>query len=417
MSFTKKILFAMAAGIIIGIILNLYLSNDSVIKDFLISNIFETISVLFLSLLKMIVLPLIFVSIICGTLSISDPNKLTRLGFKTILLYMLSTVIAISIALIISNVFPYSINEIQENSLNGLNINEPKISEKNFILNFIPENFFFALSSGNVLQVLFFALFMGITASFVKNEIPVFVDLMENLNQILINIVFVIIKITPLAVFCLLAKTFANQGVDVLTPLIQYFVLVITVLLIHFLGSYYIFLTLFSNLNPFIFYKKLKQLLVFTFSTSSSNASIPYTLDIVTRKYGVDKSFSSFSIPLGATINMDGTAIMQGCATYFLASYYGIALEFTDYLTIIATATLASIGTAGIPSAGIIMLSIILEQIGIPLEGIALLLGVDRLLDMMRTSVNVAGDTCISCIVAKSEGLINTKVFEDTSEN
>lgn len=417
MSFTKKILFAMAAGIIIGIILNLYLSNDNVIKDFLISNIFETISVLFLSLLKMIVLPLIFVSIICGTLSISDPNKLTRLGFKTILLYMLSTVIAISIALIISNVFPYSINEIQENSLNGLNINEPKISEKNFILNFIPENFFFALSSGNVLQVLFFALFMGITASFIKNEIPVFVDLMENLNQILINIVFVIIKITPLAVFCLLAKTFANQGVDVLTPLIQYFVLVITVLLIHFLGSYYIFLTLFSNLNPFIFYKKLKQLLVFTFSTSSSNASIPYTLDIVTRKYGVDKSFSSFSIPLGATINMDGTAIMQGCATYFLASYYGIALEFTDYLTIIATATLASIGTAGIPSAGIIMLSIILEQIGIPLEGIALLLGVDRLLDMMRTSVNVAGDTCISCIVAKSEGLINTKVFEDTSEN
>ena len=417
MNFTKKILFAMAAGIIIGIILNLYLSNDSVIKDFLISNIFETISVLFLSLLKMIVLPLIFVSIICGTLSISDPNKLTRLGFKTILLYMLSTVIAISIALIISNVFPYSINEIQENSLNELNVNEPKISEKNFILNFIPENFFFALSSGNVLQVLFFALFMGITASFIKNEIPVFVDLMENLNQILINIVFVIIKITPLAVFCLLAKTFANQGVDVLTPLIQYFVLVITVLLIHFLGSYYIFLTLFSNLNPFIFYKKLKQLLVFTFSTSSSNASIPYTLDIVTRKYGVDKSFSSFSIPLGATINMDGTAIMQGCATYFLASYYGIALEFTDYLTIIATATLASIGTAGIPSAGIIMLSIILEQIGIPLEGIALLLGVDRLLDMMRTSVNVAGDTCISCIVAKSEGLINTKVFEDTSEN
>ena len=417
MSFTKKILFAMAAGIIIGIILNLYLSDDNVIKDFLISNIFETISILFLSLLKMIVLPLIFVSIICGTLSISDPNKLTRLGFKTILLYMLSTVIAISIALIISNVFPYSINEIQENSLNGLNINEPKISEKNFILNFIPENFFFALSSGNVLQVLFFALFMGITASFIKNEIPVFVDLMENLNQILINIVFVIIKITPLAVFCLLAKTFANQGVDVLTPLIQYFVLVITVLLIHFLGSYYIFLTLFSNLNPFIFYKKLKQLLVFTFSTSSSNASIPYTLDIVTRKYGVDKSFSSFSIPLGATINMDGTAIMQGCATYFLASYYGIALEFTDYLTIIATATLASIGTAGIPSAGIIMLSIILEQIGIPLEGIALLLGVDRLLDMMRTSVNVAGDTCISCIVAKSEGLINTKVFEDTSEN
>ena len=417
MNFTKKILIAMAAGVVIGIILNLSLSNDDVIRDFLISNIFETVGLLFLSLLKMIVLPLIFVSIVSGTLSISDPNKLTRLGFKTIFLYMLSTVIAISIALTISNIFPYSINEIQESSLDKLRVNQPAVSEKNFILNFIPENFFFALSSGNVLQVLFFALFMGITASFIKKEIPVFVDLIENLNRILINIVFIIIKITPIAVFCLLAKTFANQGTDVLTPLIQYFALVILVLLIHFLGSYSILLALFSNLNRYLFYKKLKQLLVFTFSTSSSNASIPYTLDIVTRKYGVDKSFSSFSIPLGATINMDGTAIMQGCATYFLASYYGITLEFTDYLTIIVTATLASIGTAGIPSAGIIMLSIILGQVGIPLEGIALLLGVDRLLDMVRTSVNVAGDTCITCIVANSEGLINTKVYEDANEN
>ena len=417
MGFTKKILIAMAAGVITGIILNLFFVNDDLIKNFLVLNIFETISILFLTLLKMIVLPLIFVSIICGTLSISDPNKLTRLGFKTILLYMLSTIIAISIALIISNIFPYSINEIQASSINGYTINEPMISEKNFILNFIPENFFFALSSGNVLQVLFFALLMGITASLIKEDIPVFVDLIENLNKILINIVLIIIKITPIAVFCLLAKTFASQGVGVLTPLIQYFVLVILVLLIHFLGSYSILLTLFSNLSRYVFYKKLKQLLVFTFSTSSSNASIPYTMDIVTRKYGVDKSFSSFSIPLGATINMDGTAIMQGCATYFLASYYGVTLEFTDYLTIIITATLASIGTAGIPSAGIIMLSIILEQIGIPLEGIALLLGVDRLLDMVRTSVNVAGDTCVTCIVAKSEDLINTEVFEDTSES
>ena len=417
MGFTKKILIAMAAGVITGIILNLFFVNDDLIKNFLVLNIFETISILFLTLLKMIVLPLIFVSIICGTLSISDPNKLTRLGFKTILLYMLSTIIAISIALIISNIFPYSINEIQASSINGYTINEPMISEKNFILNFIPENFFFALSSGNVLQVLFFALLMGITASLIKEDIPVFVDLIENLNKILINIVLIIIKITPIAVFCLLAKTFASQGVGVLTPLIQYFVLVILVLLIHFLGSYSILLTVFSNLSRYVFYKKLKQLLVFTFSTSSSNASIPYTMDIVTRKYGVDKSFSSFSIPLGATINMDGTAIMQGCATYFLASYYGVTLEFTDYLTIIITATLASIGTAGIPSAGIIMLSIILEQIGIPLEGIALLLGVDRLLDMVRTSVNVAGDTCVTCIVAKSEDLINTEVFEDTSES
>ena len=159
------------------------------------------------------------------------------------------------------------------------------------------------------------------------------------------------------------------------------------------------------------FYSKLKALIVFTFSTSSSNASIPFTLDTVVNKYGVNKSFASFSIPLGATINMDGTAIMQGCATYFLAAYYGIDLVLSDFILIILTATVASIGTAGIPSAGIIMLSLILTELGIPLEGVTLLLGVDRLLDMMRTSVNVSGDTCISCVVAQSEKLIDIKKY------
>ena len=161
----------------------------------------------------------------------------------------------------------------------------------------------------------------------------------------------------------------------------------------------------------YIFYQKIKSIIIFTFSTSSSNASIPYTLKEVTSKYGVDKSYASFSVPLGATINMDGTAIMQGCATFFLAAYYGINLDFSDILTIIFTATIASIGTAGIPSAGIIMLSLILVEIGIPTEGIALLLGVDRLLDMIRTSVNVAGDTCITCIIASSENLIDNDKY------
>ena len=223
--------------------------------------------------------------------------------------------------------------------------------------------------------------------------------------------VMIIIQLTPIAVFALLTKTFATEGTEVFVPLIKYFLVVVIVLITHFVLTYSILLRLFSNLNIYSFYSKLKALIIFTFSTSSSNASIPYTLNTVIQKYGVKKSFASFSIPLGATINMDGTAIMQGCAAYFLASYYGINLAFSDMITIILTATIASIGTAGIPSAGIIMLSLILTELGIPLEGITLLLGVDRLLDMIRTSVNVTGDTCITCIVARSEGLLNTKDY------
>ena len=198
---------------------------------------------------------------------------------------------------------------------------------------------------------------------------------------------------------------------DVFIPLIKYFSVVVLVLLIHFAFTYSLILKAFSSLSIQKFYSKLRALIIFTFSTSSSNASIPFTLNTIVSKYGVNKSFASFSIPLGATINMDGTAIMQGCATYFLAAYYGIDLVFSDFVLIILTATVASIGTAGIPSAGIIMLSLILTELGIPLEGITLLLGVDRLLDMMRTSVNVSGDTCISCVVAQSEKLIDVKKY------
>ena len=251
----------------------------------------------------------------------------------------------------------------------------------------------------------------------IKTEVTQFINLIENLNRIFNKIVLIIIKMTPLAVFCLLTKTFALQGIDVFLPLLKYFFVVASVLVIHFIFTYSLILRIFSNLKIKTYYSKLKSLFLFTFSTSSSNASIPFTLDTVTNKYGVNKSVASFSIPLGATINMDGTAIMQGCATFFLASYYGINLELNDYLIIIFTATIASIGTAGIPSAGIFMLSLILTEVGIPLEGITLLLGVDRLLDMLRTSINVSGDTCITCVVAQSENLIDHDTYNSQKIN
>ena len=399
----------MLAGIIVGVLINNFLLPNDFVEYYLINQIFLTISSLFLILLKMIVLPLIFVSVISGIVSINDVSTLGRLGAKTFSLYILTTLVAITLALFISGFVNYDTvgqitNNIQSNT-------EENIDQKNIILSIFPTNFFSALANGNVIQVLAFAVFVGVAASYVKKEIPIFIELIDNMNKVFNKMVMIIIQLTPIAVFALLAKTFATEGVEVFIPLIKYFLVVVFVLITHFILTYSILLRLFSNLSIYSFYTKLKALIIFTFSTSSSNASIPYTLNTVVQKYGVDKSFASFSIPLGATINMDGTAIMQGCAAYFLASYYGINLAFSDMITIILTATIASVGTAGIPSAGIIMLSLILAELGIPLEGITLLLGVDRLLDMMRTSINVTGDTCITCVVAKSEGLINIKNF------
>ncbi len=409
MSFTKKVLFSMVTGILIGIVINSFFLPSYFIESILINQVLHTISSLFLILLKMIVLPLIFVSIISGIISINDVNTLGRLGIKTLTLYVFTTMLAITLALFVSSFIDYNIETISLN--NGIQNISPMNQNSNFILNIFPDNFFSALVDGNVIQVLSFAIFIGVSASYVKNEIPEFVSLINNLNKIFNKMVMIIISFTPIAVFSLLAKTFSTEGMDVFIPLIKYFSVVVLVLLIHFAFTYSLILKAFSSLSIQKFYSKLRALIIFTFSTSSSNASIPFTLNTIVSKYGVNKSFASFSIPLGATINMDGTAIMQGCATYFLAAYYGIDLVFSDFVLIILTATVASIGTAGIPSAGIIMLSLILTELGIPLEGITLLLGVDRLLDMMRTSVNVSGDTCISCVVAQSEKLIDIKKY------
>lgn len=409
MSFTKKVLFSMVTGILIGVIINSFFLPSYFIESILINQVLHTISSLFLILLKMIVLPLIFVSIISGIISINDVNTLGRLGIKTLTLYVFTTMLAITLALFVSSFIDYNIETISLN--NGIQNISPMNQNSNFILNIFPDNFFSALVDGNVIQVLSFAIFIGVSASYVKNEIPEFVSLINNLNKIFNKMVMIIISFTPIAVFSLLAKTFSTEGMDVFIPLIKYFSVVVLVLLIHFAFTYSLILKAFSSLSIQKFYSKLRALIIFTFSTSSSNASIPFTLNTIVSKYGVNKSFASFSIPLGATINMDGTAIMQGCATYFLAAYYGIDLVFSDFVLIILTATVASIGTAGIPSAGIIMLSLILTELGIPLEGITLLLGVDRLLDMMRTSVNVSGDTCISCVVAQSEKLIDIKKY------
>ena len=404
MSFTKKIIVAMIFGILFGIILNI-LNHDTFITNFIIKNVLNIVSDLFISALKLIIIPLIFFSIVCGIISLSDDISISRLGTKTLALYIMTTVIAISLGLFLSSLVTYApILSSLENIVSMDNI-ESKV-------NIFPDNIFKSLTEGNIIHLLIFSVLIGISANKIKEKIPAFIDYFQNFNDVINELVKIVISFTPIAVFCILSKTFATQGLETLMPLMNYFLTVVFVLLIHFFVTFSLLLKFFTKLSPLKFFKNIKDVIIFSFSTSSSSASIPFTLKTADKKCGIDKSIGTFTIPLGATINMDGTAIMQGCATFFLANLYGIDLGLSEILTIVATATIASIGTAGIPSAGIIMLTVIFSQIGIPLEGITLLLGVDRLLDMMRTSVNVSGDLCISCIVADSENRINHEIYK-----
>ena len=404
MSFTKKIIVSMILGILIGITFNLTSLLESSSGTYVI-NLLDLVSYLFLSSLKLIIVPLIFFSIVCGIVSLSDDVSISRLGIKTLLLYTITTVIAISLGLLFSSFINYE--PIEMKNLDSV-INIENIETDG---NIFPNNIFKSLSDGNIIHLLIFAVLIGISAARIKNRIKTFIQYFYDFNDVINELVKLIISFTPVAVFCILAKTFSTQGIETIMSLAGYFFTVVFVLLFHFLFTFSILIKLFTALNPVKFFQNLKDVVIFTFSTSSSSASIPFTLKAAEEKYGIDRSISTFTVPLGATINMDGTAIMQGCATFFLASLYGIDLGINELVMIVITATIASIGTAGIPSAGIIMLTVIFTQIGIPLEGITLLLGVDRLLDMMRTSVNVSGDICISCVIASSERKINEKLF------
>lgn len=405
MSFTKKIIVAMILGTLLGVTLNLLIS-DTFSSNHIIIKFFTLVSDLFISALKLIIIPLIFFSIVCGILSLSDDVPLSRLGIKTMSLYVFTTIIAISIGLLFSSFVDF--NPLLLTDLDS-SYSLERVEHKS---NIFPSNIFKSLAEGNIIHLLIFSILIGIAASRIKEKIQTFIDYIYQFNMIVNELVKIIISFTPVAVFCILSKTFATQGTETLTPLMGYFLIVVFSLFVHFFVTFSLLLKIFSKLDPIKFYRNIKELIIFSFSTSSSSASIPFTLNTAHEKCGIDKSISTFTIPLGATINMDGTAIMQGCATFFLASLYGIDLGTSEILTIVITATVASIGTAGIPSAGIIMLTVIFSQVGIPLEGIPLLLGVDRLLDMMRTSVNVSGDMCISCIVASSENKINETTFK-----
>ena len=411
LSFTQKILTAMLFGALLGIILNNIGIYNSLINQYLSNGLFEVIGKLFVNSLKMLVVPLVFCSITVGITSLGNLSLMGRIGLKAIIIYLLTTAFAISLALICAIIINPGQGFEIDNALQFSAKEAPSLSS--VLISIVPSNPILAMAEGEMLQIILFAIILGIAITITGKNAESFKKGVTSLNEIMMSMVQIIMKFAPLGVFCLIAKTFASQGIDMIIPLASYFFTVTIVLLLHVLLTYSAFLKFIGNVSPILFLKKMRTAVVFAFSTASSNATIPVTLNTVEKRLGVDKSVASFTVPLGATINMDGTAIMQGVATVFIASVYMVDLTIGDYLTVILTATLASIGTAGVPGVGLIMLTMVLTQVGLPVEGVALIIGIDRLLDMMRTAVNITGDSMVSLITSKSEKSFNKSIFED----
>jgi len=411
LSFTQKILAAMLFGAILGIILNNIIVYNSLINQYLSNGVFEVVGKLFVNSLKMLVVPLVFCSITVGITSLGNLSLMGRVGLKAIIIYLLTTAFAITLALIFAIVIEPGQGYEIDSSIQFSAKEAPSLSS--VLTSIVPSNPILAMADGEMLQIILFAIILGIAITITGNKAESFKKGIISLNEIMMSMVTIIMKFAPLGVFCLIAKTFATQGIDMIIPLASYFFTVTIVLILHVLLTYSAFLKFIGKVSPFLFLKKMRTAIVFAFSTASSNATIPVTLNTVEKRLGVDKSVASFTVPLGATINMDGTAIMQGVATVFIASVYMVDLTIGDYLTVVLTATLASIGTAGVPGVGLIMLTMVLTQVGLPVEGVALIIGIDRLLDMMRTAVNITGDSMVSLITSKSEKSFNKSIFED----
>jgi Na+/H+-dicarboxylate symporter len=360
----------------------------------------------------MLVVPLVTFSLICGVYGIGDIAKLGRVGVKAFGLFILTTTLAITLAIIVAGIVgPGQGFELTGDQGDFVAPVAPPLTE--VIINLIPSNPVAAYAEGNMLQIIFFTILFAVSMLMIGEPGRKVAEGAERLNNIMMQVVTVVMHVAPYGVFALMAKTFSLQGLGLIKPMIAYFGTVVVVLLLHATGTLMTLLKLLSGVSPVMFLRKMRTVQIFAFSTSSSNATIPVNLRTTERRLGVDNPTASFIVPFGATINMDGTAIMQGVATIFIANVYAIDLGLSGYLTVIGMAVLASIGTAGVPGVGLIMLAMVFNQVGLPVEGIGLIMGVDRLLDMMRTAVNVTGDAAITTIVAKSEGSLDEDVFYD----
>ncbi len=411
MGLTTKIFIGLIGGMLVGVILNLFVPHSSFRDAVLVDGIFYVVGNGFIRLMKMLVVPLVFCSLVCGSSAIGDTKSLGKVGGKTIVFYLLTTALAVTVAISVATVVKPGVGLDMSSIETGETTVAENVSVVDTILNIIPENPIGALADGTMLQIILFALLIGVLLAKMGERTELIANLFNQCNELMMEMTNLVMSLAPVGVFCMIAKTFANLGFDAFVPLLKYMGSVLLGLLIQCLVVYMVLLVIFTRLNPVKFIKKFFPVMAFAFSTSTSNATIPMNIDTLEERIGVSRKISSFTIPLGATINMDGTSIMQGVAVVFAAQAYGMQLGPKGYLTVIATATLASIGTAGIPSVGLVTLSMVFTAVGLPVEAIMLIMGVDRILDMIRTAVNITGDAVCTTIVAHQNGDLDRDVF------
>ena len=407
---TTKIFIALLAGAILGIVLCYLVPDSSFKKDVIVEGILYVIGQGFIRLMKMLVVPLVFCSLVCGSMAIGDTKKLGTVGVRTLVFYLFTTALAVVVALSVGNLINPGVgldmSAIQTSAASVETMEATSLTDT--ILNIIPDNPINSLASGTMLQVIVFALIIGVILAKMGERAETVANFFSQFNDIMMEMTMMIMSLAPIGVFCLISRTFANIGFSAFIPLAKYMIGVLLALAIQCFGVYQILLKIFTGLNPIRFIKKFFPVMAFAFSTATSNATIPLSIDTLSKK------ISSFTIPLGATINMDGTSIMQGVAVVFAAQAFGIHLTPMDYVTVVGTATLASIGTAGVPSVGLVTLTMVFNSVGLPVEAIGLIMGIDRILDMTRTAVNITGDAVCTTIVAHQNGALDKKVFNET---
>ena len=407
---STQIFIALLIGALFGVVIHYWIPS-SYIKD-TVEGVLYVVGQGFIRLMQMLVVPLVFCSLICGSMAIGDTKTLGKVGVKTIGFYLVTTALAVCVALgsalLINPGRGLDMDAVQKGTVSSATETTSLVDT---LLNIIPKNPIQSMANGDMLPIIVFALFVGIMLAKLGTRGSVVANFFSQFNDVMMEMTMAIMKVAPIGVFCLIARTFATVGFSAFAPMLKYMGNVTLALAIQCLVVYQILLFVFTRLNPFKFIKKFLPVMGFAFSTATSNATIPMSIDTLSKKMGVSKQISSFTIPLGATINMDGTSIMQGVAVVFIAQAYGIPLTMGNLATVVVTATLASIGTAGVPSVGLVTLAMVLNSVGLPTEGIALIMGIDRILDMIRTAVNITGDAVCTTIVCHQEGSLNREVF------
>ena len=407
---TKQILVAMVLGFTIGALIHGFdWSESTFVGEFLVGGIFSLGGQIFIKTLKLLVVPLVFVSLVCGASSLAGGNNMGRIGLKTVALYLMTTAIAISLALTVANIINPGLGINMAEGMTFQAKEAPPFTQ--VVLDIFPSNPVAAMAEGNMLQIIVFALLLGVALTRAGDAGLALKASFDRWNEVIMQLVMMLMLAAPVGVFCLMVTLGAQLGFGAIVDLLAYFLCVLLVLALHFLITYPTLIKLLVRVSPVLFYQHMAPVMAFAFSTASSGATLPVTLETVKKRIGVRNEIASFVVPVGATINMDGTAIMQGVATVFIAQAFNVDIGLTGYLMVILTATMASIGTAAVPGVGLITLALVLTQVGLPVEGIALIIGVDRLLDMTRTVVNVVGDATVSSVVARSEGQFEDEIF------